>query len=124
MVYVIHLVLSISSVLDEEVGFDVARDLEESDTENVAEITAKDKKIETKKRGSVDKEVKNVTSMKVSGKTFLFFVFSYNFFHSFLTFKCAAIFPFKWFQEVFLEYKGTRVCFEFQRRDLGEWGGG
>lgn len=95
MVYVIYFVLNISSVLDEEVGFDVAGDLEESDTENVAEITAKDKKIETKKRGSVDKEVKNVTGMKVSGKTFLFFVFSCNFFHSVLTFKCAAIFRFK-----------------------------
>ena len=95
MVYVIHLVLNISSVLDEEVGFDVARDLEESDTENVAEITAKYKKIETKKRGRVDKKVKNVTGMKVSGKTFLIFVFSCNFFHSFLTFKCVAIFCFK-----------------------------
>ena len=95
MVYVIYFVLNISSVLDEEVGFDVAGDLEESDTENVAEITAKDKKIETKKRGSVDKEVKNVTGMNVSGKTFLFFVFSCNFFHSVLTFKCAAIFRFK-----------------------------
>ena len=53
------------------VNFDLTGDLEESDTENVAEMIAKDKKMEAKKRSSINKEVKNVSVMQVSGKKYL-----------------------------------------------------